>query len=636
MNASDPNTITPEERAAYEEQERQRAMAETRRRAQAQASEFLNTQGVPGYGAPPGVQIGPPAPPPPPPPKPNMALITGPPAYAPREEAPKIAPETQAFKEGAQLSSEVQDKGIAKEVSNAPPEGGRPVDAPATGSLGVIPGGFYPDKMVAEAKLGKPVPAEARAAYGASTALGLDAAGKKGAADQSFHEQEKAIYGGRLAAAEAARADMVKLHAEKDAEVGRRLQEIEALNKQATIKPEDTFNDRILLGRMLGTLFAGLGVAIGGRAGIFAGVMSGGLMNGIIDQDIDSRLKAKKSLGDQAAKQTDLLGMYLKKFGDKERAIQATKLAYWDSSLAQLDQFAAEHQGRLDPIKVEERRAEILAQRGKTVNDLAKQEEADVTETYAQKYHMPQAVGGGGTGAGGPEGYTFQTPDGTYYNFADKELYEKAVKRQDLNNRLIDRNNEILKLRKATRELGFTLPGTKEYEIRQKNLALLKDIEEEKLSTIESAREQGVIREGEYGRKKELTGHATTGLEFTWDKALAGPLRDAEYAAGDAVLNSQTKRWEKDTNDYPKSATTPIVEHGYVRNPMTGELSPIKKYTGQTTGPDPRLAPHGSRSMDPKKSVNTMERPVKETTPQAQRFPYRYTPPTPSHHKKKK
>jgi hypothetical protein len=503
------------------------------------------------------------------------------------------------------------------------------------GGGGVIPGGFYPHSMETQAKLGKPVPEEAKAAYGAAAGLQMHAAEEAASADKTFFDQQKGVFDKRVAAAEAARSDMARLQVEKDAEVARRLGEIETLNKQAQVKPEDTFNDRVVAGRALSALFMGLGFASGVPALAFGGAVLGGTMNSLVNEDIDSRLRAKKSTGQLASQQADLLGHYLKMFNDKDRAIQATKLAYWDSLAGSLDAFEAEHKGNLNEALLNERRAMILDQRAKTVERISAREEADIMQSYAQKYHMPQVFGGVSIGAGAADDTrTVTLSDGTSYEVATKELHKDAIERIDSYDKLKRMNNEIATLRKSASELHPVID-------REKHLTAmtrLEDLEQRKLKFIETAAKQGVLREGEYPRAQAMTGHATTGLGLLEQgHPVADVFMGARRKAADAALASQTKEWDDDQREMLRSMNAHVVDRKYAQDPRTGEKRPAASYTGQDVKPSPALAPRGSQPMNRKERLNVQGEPDRKVAPYSPTFIAPTPPPSSgkrSHHKK--
>lgn len=517
------------------------------------------------------------------------------------------------------------------------PEGGGGAPPPmGGGGGGVIPGGFYPDKMVTSAKLGKPVPPEAKLAYGAAAGLNMRAAEGEANANQQFHNREVALYQQKLQSQQQAIADQQALQAQKDAEVQARLDRIQSLNKDALQKPEDIFGEKQIAARALSALFGGLGLAFGGKAGgILAG--TGAALNNLVNEDINAKMVASKSAGLAAAREGDLLDKYMKMFDDKKKAIDATKLAYWDSLQSALDMYSSENKAQLDPVKLQQRQADILEQRAEVVNRLGKQEAAEVEQQYSQKFHMPQAYGGGGGGGGSADAAT-QTitipdgtvqkdgqPGGTTYHVSDKKLYQDAVNRLDASQHLVDINNQITQLRKETKEIGVPT-SSDELNQRSANIARLKELEGNKIDFIENLHKQGVVREGEYPRKKELEGHATAGLEYGWDKPVTGPLREAEYRAGDAVIAQQNRNFATDPARFIKASGGQVVRPGYTID-AAGHLTPAGEYTGQRAEINPSFAPRGSRPMNPKEPVNTQGVPGRVATPRGP-----ILGPTPAHH----
>jgi hypothetical protein len=524
------------------------------------------------------------------------------------------------------------------------PDEGQPSDASGASSggggavaSGGTPGGMGPYTEKRETKYGKVVAPGVRAAQGEAASLRMDAAGIQRDAEGALIQREGDAARARMLADQQAAADQQRLAEDRERIVGARLAQIESLNKQAAGNPDDLWNSSHVFGRLTGFLMLTLGtisMATGGKSGVAPGIalsMGGKFINGLVNEDIASQSANRTAAAKLAGRQTNLLHLHEENLKDKSKAIEATKLAYYDSILHQMDAYKADHAGEVNEANYRNLQASILEEKAKVANGLGIQEQSDVTDELVNKYRPPTS-GGGGAAAPQP-GFIVRTPDGTTYSMPNEQQQNKAIDSMNEKQRLIAINNDITKLREATKKLPVS-----ELTQRQVNIARLQELEQQKLKGIESAEKQGVLREGEYERARALTGYATHGLE-TPSVALRGvPVLgqpgDARLAAGDAVIAAQTERWNRDLNEIPANASASVVHAGYAKNPQTGQLEKRAEYTGQDRKPTPGVAPQGTESREPGRHVPTAGPSGEEKTPPAPRFPY--LPPPAAHHKKKK
>lgn len=653
--------------AEIDEQIRQ---GEAARRAREEANRTLASMGAPSYTPADPMMSTAPAPPPAFPPPPGAPLppsISAPPPHEAKGEmskAEKIARESAKRiainaltgpaggfvpigrpLEGFAAEAAVSDKKNEPkpEPKKEEPKTEAPTEAPAPAAEAptppaypqpsggvVLPGGMYPDTQDTKIHRGIPVPAEARVASGLGTSLELQAAEKERNAAQGYYGHVRKLHEAQLAGIADAEAKHARVQAERDAIVRQKLSDIEQLNKEAQGKPEDLWSDRTALASMLGAIAMGIG-AIGIAAGkpgmAIPGVVSGRFIDSIIDRDINSKLKAREAAGQRAGREINLLELHRQKWGDDDKAIEATRLAYYDNILTQMEMYKAEHKAQVSDAAYNHLQGEILQKRAETVDKWAKQEHDDITEEEKLKYRDPRVIGGGGGGAKIEPGYIVRLADGTAYSMPNDKMQNEAFERIESLERLVRINNEISSLRKETANLPATEFG--QYKV---NIARLQELEQVKLKAIETASKQGVLREGEYPRAQAMTGHATTGLGYSRH---INPFEQASQKAGQAVIEAQTARWTEDMHQLPAAFNGKIVRQGYTQTPA-GELAPVAKYTGQDVKPVPGLPPRGFKPMDPRQKIRTMNAPDSETTPQAERFPYVPAPPAPGGHRKKK
>lgn len=501
-----------------------------------------------------------------------------------------------------------------------------------------IPGGMAPSTEKREVKHGKVVAPGVREALGQAGQLQLDAGERERSANAQLHEQEHDLAVARMHANESAMAQQQRLAEERDRVVSARLAEIEVLNKKAQGSPEDLWSSTHVLGRLVGFLALTLGtvsMATGGKGGVAPGIalgMSGKFIDGLVNQDIQSKLDERRQAGKAAGRQVNLLHLHEERFKNQAKAIDATKMAYYDNVLQQMDAYKADHAGEINEANYLNLQSQVLKERADVANRLGKQEQADVTDELVNKYRAPQVVGGGAAGHKEPD-FVVTTPNGVSYAFPNKEAQNKYIATVEEKQRLIRINNEIAGLREEAKKLP-AVSGPEGYYKHKSLVKRIEELEQNKLKAIESAEKQGVLREGEYERAKATTGHATGGLGLIRGVPIVG---HGEQKVADDVIASQTARWSKDLEEAPHAASAPIVKRRFAKNPASGELEENTVKTGQFSKPQQGLAPRGSESRDPERPAHTAERPASETTPKAPRVPYPKDLPAPAgHHGRKK
>lgn len=535
-------------------------------------------------------------------------LPSAPPAPPPPAPAPEAAPQ------GAPLPP--------------PPQGG--------GSPGIlVPGGMQPFSEKREVKEGIPVAPEIQQAYGQAEGLKQRAANVEHEAIVGLQPQIEAMERQKLAAVDRARVEHQVLADERNEVVQDRMQQIEQLNKAAQGKPEDLWNSGTAFARVIGTLLSAVGfvtAAKGGRgAALGMGAMAAGsILNGLVNEDINSKREARKGAADQAKRETDLLHLHEQNFKDRDQAIDATKLAYYDNILQNMEALkAGPYAQQINEAKFLQLQGNLLNERAQLAERIQTKETAQIQGESVAHMTKPQLLGGGG-GAPRKEPGNIVTFNGTSYAMPNEKQQNEAIAKIQSRQQLIRVGNDIQQLRAE----AMTIDPVKDWAKYDAVLARLNEAEQTKLNLISVAEGQGVIREGEYKRAQETTGYATTGLGRA-ERVGAKRLADMHFAAGNAVNQQQIERWTKELQQVPAEAGGKIVREGYQRNPQTGSLEPVADYTGQNTAPQPGLAPAGSKAMDPHVRLPTMPRPAAETTPRAPEVPYR-APPAKGHGGKKK
>lgn len=516
--------------------------------------------------------------------------------------------------------------------------GGESAAAPAGGEAGrdggelppvhsspgvLIPGGMQPFTQKRDAKYGKEVALGVREAYGAAGGLEMEAAAHEHNANEMLTQQAQQAAMAKVAANETAAAQQQRLGEERDRMVNARLTEIESLNKQAQGDPSELWSSPVVLGRLVGALFLTLGtvsMATGGKSGVAPGIamaMGGKFIDGLINQDIQTKIDQRNQAGKQAQRQTNLLHLHEERMKDQSKAIEATRLAYYDNIMQQMEAYRADPSHEVNEAAYQRLQADILKRRADTVNSLGKQEQADVTDELVKKFRPPQVIGGGPVGAHLKDvPNTITLSDRTTWALDDSPTAQKARERIIAMQKLQEVNDRIKKLRHETYKLS-AVPGGEGNPKYVENMALLEDLGSQKAPLMSMALDGSTIRKDEREEIERTNIKATEGLGII--KGNVPYWTEAQRRAADATLDQQQSLWAANQKTEAAAAGGRRVQRGYVHDEH-GEKSPVARYTGQDAAPAEHLAPNGFKSDDPKKTVTTRGPSLGETTPKSPDF----------------
>lgn len=384
-----------------------------------------------------------------------------------------------------------------------------------------------------------------------------------------------------------------------------------ALETQKTVDPNALWKERGTGASISAAVMIGLGQ--------FATMASGRGTNAalqIVNENIDRNIAAQRDNIANTHRAFDnasnLYQRNLATFGDEERATLATKVQYLDQVAALADAKRAEAGINQAEGAQHDFIRGIYEQRAKARDDFAAKTHTQVAEQETEHFVPTQTVG---AGASKREENLVTLSDGTTFVMPSKEVAGESIKKIQVLDQLQRNNNEIMQLRAEAAKLN---PVT-DYTAYKTAIGKLKDLGEQKVALTSLALGQGVVKEEEYKRAQEINVGVTNGLEFAWDKPLAGPLRDSARESTDAMLRSQTKRWGNDQRAHVKAAGGAVYERGYARD-AAGQLKPVGRYTGQDATPTEHLAPDGAKAMDKRIDMPTAGAPLKSTIPQSPRM----------------
>ncbi len=513
-------------------------------------------------------------------------------------------------------------------------EEGTPAPSPGV----FIPGGMRPNTEERVVHYAKGTAPGVREAYGAGMGLQLEAAKIERDAGAQYYDQQKHLAELKLNANQSAMQQQQRLTEDRDREVNKRLADIETLNTQARGKPEDIWSNPVIFGRLVGALLFGLGGAAmvankGRNVGTGMGLMlSGQFVTGLINQDINAKLDERKQAGNQAKAQTDLLHLHLDRMDSEKKAIEATKLAYYDSVLQQMEIVNAESQGQINEAKYKNLQDQILEAKAKTSQGLYVDEQNDIHDKQINKYAPPQRLDG--TGATGLKDVpnTVTLSDRTSWELGDSPGAQKARERIVAMQKLQNVNDRIKSLRKQAYKLD-PLGDKTEYGAIY---GQLEDLGGQKAPLMSMALDGSTIRKDERDEIekhniKAVEGLGVPGVPYSnkipvWSKA--------QQVTADAVLDQQQSLWHDAQRTEAAGSGGREVVRGYVHDEH-GNKTPVAKYTGRNAAPAEHLAPPGFVSDDPTQKTATQGPGLAARTPKAPDFGLQVKPP-PAAGKKKK
>jgi hypothetical protein len=585
-------------------------MAEEHRRqveeARALAAGYLSSQGVPGYSAPPpaapnqskpdlAVDVGP-AQVEPPPSKTGAAVKKGLKQGLVSAGGALLGPVGSIVAGQYNTAENMPEKPAG--TPEAPPEAepaGPPLgpatteDAPTIyGRYGrgqmVSPAGMYPHSATTQMHMGRPVPEDAQRAFGTSSGLAMQGAEVQHGADRDYYAHVRDAQAARMRATEDAAVQHAAVQAQREAEVKRRLAMIEATNAEASaaIDPNKYWHDRSAGAAVIGAI----GVALGGfgdallrRPNQTLAIIEGG-----INREIQAQLSNRQVAGQKVARQERLLDLHLQRLGDRDKAIDATKLALWDNVAGQLEGWKAQHGAQMSEANYLNLQSGIMEKRGEVLNKMALQGLADVNRQETEQYRPAQYAGGGTTGGGSnlagyeliPVPASDRTSERGQLVAVPKDSHKELASMVGATNTIVGINQEALERIKQIRaDVAVLKKNPTDTEALQRfnaNRKLLEDLGQRKASYISSAEGQGVLKEAEFQR------------------AMGDRVLFTDWYKGEGVVE---KRLQGQNNSLTGAASRMIQGAGgqHVRMAYTqgknGALQPTPEFTGKMYTPPP-------------------------------------------------
>ncbi len=518
-------------------------------------------------------------------------------------------------------------------------EEGTPAPSPGV----FIPGGMRPNTEERDVHYAKGTAPGVREAYGAGMGLQLEAAKIERDAGAQYYDQQKHLAELKLNANQSAMQQQQRLTEDRDREVNKRLADIETLNTQARGKPEDIWSNPVIFGRLVGALLFGLGGAAmvankGRNVGTGMGLMlSGQFVTGLINQDINAKLDERKQAGNQAKAQTDLLHLHLDRMDSEKKAVEATKLAYYDSVLQQMEIVNAESQGQINEAKYKNLQDQILEAKAKTSQGLYVDEQNDIHDKQINKYEKPKMLGStGGVTKDIPNKVTLA--DGTTYALPNEKIHGKVLDHLIYLQQLQAKDKEILAERAKIEDVNPADPREREQWLT--SVGNLKQLGQERMNITSVAQGQGVLNKSDRVAEDENGTSVTTG--FTTVEGLAHSVPIAKTSIGitrkaaSAVFRRDMERKDEEQKAILDSTGATLVQTGFNVDPVTHQKTPVARELGKSVKPPQQLAPEGFKPFDPSLKIPTAKTPVRDTTPDAPILDRSALPPPHASRQKKK
>ncbi len=334
-----------------------------------------------------------------------------------------------------------------------------------------------------------------------------------------------------------------------------------------------------------------------------------------MDANIDAQKTNIANAREAYGVRSNLYLRNLEAFGDKDRAILATKAQFLEQLGGMVKQQYAAAQGTANDATYRALMAKIADERADAAYEFNARSGV-IAQQSTDRYVPAQTIGGAGAGVVARDENIVTLPDGTNI-VVPQDVHEESVKKIQALGETVSLVNELKKDRGQMKTL-LEHPWDNYEQIA----ALRKGIEDktEKLVYAESkAYEQGVVREAEYPRAAANAG-GTAGLGIVG----SGSINPAHaWAKGvDSMLDKKQQYLYDKLNREIKATGGQVVDTGYATDPRTGGLRPVMRYTGQDVRAMQPLAPHGSKPMDPSRLGVPQQdaQTVREATPKAPNF----------------
>jgi hypothetical protein len=359
----------------------------------------------------------------------------------------------------------------------------------------------------------------------------------------------------KLVANQMGRQRLAELQAEKEAYESREMRNLQSLATQARAKVNP---DAIWEGERGGLAKVMTALAIG--MGQFGAMMRGGpntawqIVQHQIDTNIDAQKQKIANAKDAFTLQSNLYARNLQAFGDKERAVLATRMNYLDQVQNMLDMKRAEAKGNIADANYHDLQQKVLNERAGAEKEFLDLTKVKASEELTNKYHEAQAVGVGGQKGKDP---LYVPTLGGYAR--DAETAQKLNNKGALRMQMTQNMKEIHGLMEKAKGLNSV-----------QNFRELQDIEERIQGLVNDTLTKNTVIEGQGAMSKD-------------DKEVAAAAKSLADLKVRGTLNSNIDRQQKRVWD----ASVRVMEHHRLDGEANGIQVGTEQYRMGPNGPEP-------------------------------------------------
>jgi hypothetical protein len=278
------------------------------------------------------------------------------------------------------------------------------------------------------------------------------------------------------------------------------------------------------------------------------------IVNDAINRSVDAQKSNAANAANAYQLQSNLYAQNLQAFGDKERAVLATRINHLDSVQNMLDMKRAEAKGELADAAYEDMTAKVQTALGDARKEFLDLTKVKSTEEVTDKYLQASVVGGGGEKGKDP----LYVP--TLGGYARDEQTARA-----LNNKGALR----MQMTENMRQIHGLMEKAKKLNSAQ-NFRELQDIQERIDGLVNDTLTKNTVIEGQGAMSKD-------------DKAVSAAAKSLNDISVRGTLNSNIDRQQKRVWD----AATRILEHHRLDGEANGIQIGREVYRQGPTGPVP-------------------------------------------------
>ena len=449
-------------------------------------------------------------------------------------------------------------------------------DAPVVQSAGtLVPGGWQPHSRSAQVQSAVGVDPEARELGDQASDRERNAVGRMDAAERLQTAQEADFLDRQDRLQELRAQNQRDRNEDRQRRVDVEMQKLGQLTDAANagkIDPDQLSHER----GFLGNLVAAISVGLGGLGQGMAGLGSNPALD-VLNRQIDRNIQAQKDNINQkhaaVDEQRGLIAQLQKNGMNEDQAESAAWNMYLDQAKTQIAKIAA---GTKDQA-IQARSQQMLAAIDKEQADrLQKYREASTDKVIRkeQDAYRPAQWVGGGTGGKADSALSVHMPDGTVRIAADAESARKGRAAVVFQTKMKSIDQEALKFR----ELRKQALKSQDWKAAASYDDTLKQIQQDRIYTLSTAQEQGVVRDAEFIREAKVVDVAS----FDWNPLTAGHTKQFltdEQGRFDRIMENEVRTWAPE-----------VAQHSYAVD-ASGGLKPQNTYTGEAKAPPKYVQP---------------------------------------------